>query len=238
MILLRELKLLPTKAALDNLPEGKLLINTINSHSYNVSRTDKEFERALLASDVLLPDGISIVFSTLLLQGKRIERVAGYDLFMSEMRRLNKIGGKCFFLGSSPQILAQIKARAYRDFPNVEVHSYSPPYRKTFSNEESAQMVAAVAAVEPDVLFVGMTAPKQEKWVYSFYDSLKATRICSIGAVFDFYSGSIKRAPEWMQDSGLEWLHRLMQSPRRLWRRYVVGNPRFILHVLSELLRG
>ena len=94
-------------------------------------------------------------------------------------------------------------------------------------------MIDAVNEVEPDVLFVGMTAPKQEKWSYQFYDELKAGHICCIGAVFDFYAGNIKRAPDWMISAGLEWLYRLLSEPRRIGRRYIIGNSLFVYEILK-----
>ncbi|MFA6912412.1 MAG: WecB/TagA/CpsF family glycosyltransferase, partial [Proteiniphilum sp.] len=94
-----------------------------------------------------------------------------------------------------------------------------------------------VNKVEPDVLFVGMTAPKQEKWTYEYFDQLRAGHICCIGAVFDFYAGTVKRAPKWMIQIGLEWFYRLIREPRRMWRRYLIGNTLFVIGILKEKFR-
>ena len=99
-------------------------------------------------------------------------------------------------------------------------------------------MIEAVNAVSPDVLFVGMTAPKQEKWVYMNIDKLQVGHVCSIGAVFDFYAGTIKRAPNWMIRIGLEWFYRFIKEPRRMWRRYLLGNIIFIWLIFREKTMG
>ena len=161
-------------------------------------------------------------------------KIAGADLFHYEMQRLNSINGKCFFLGSTPKTLKLITERAKREYPGIQVYSYSPQFKPVFSEEDNKSMIDEVNEVEPDVLFVGMTAPKQEKWSYQFYDELKAGHICCIGAVFDFYAGNIKRAPDWMISAGLEWLYRLLSEPRRMWRRYIIGNSLFVYEILKE----
>src|SRR5690606_4098123 len=138
--------------------DEKIIINTINPHSYCVAEKDKAFKKALQESDYLLPDGVGIVMAAKVLKGKTIEKIAGYDVYMHLMQQLNKKGGTCFFLGAAPQTLEKIRERAARDFPHAKVHAYSPPYKSVFSGEESQQMWEAVNAVQPDVLFVGMTA--------------------------------------------------------------------------------
>lgn len=186
---------------------------------------------------MLLPDGISVVLAMRLLKGRKIKKIAGFDLFQYEMRRVHEQRGKCFFLGSSEQTLRLIKERAQREHPDLQIYSYSPPYKPIFSEEDSRSMIEAVNKVEPDVLFVGMTAPKQEKWTYEYFDQLRAGHICCIGAVFDFYAGTVKRAPKWMIQIGLEWFYRLIREPRRMWRRYLIGNTLFVIGILKEKFR-
>ncbi len=142
---------------------------------------------------------------------------------------------RVLFLGSSEAVLAKIKARAAVEYPNVEVHTYSPPYKPEFSNEDNEAMFTAIHAVNPDVLFIGMTAPKQEKWAYEHMVKLDVKgHIGTIGAVFDFYAGTVERAPLWWQEHSLEWLYRLIKEPRRMWRRYLLGNIQFIWLVIKE----
>jgi N-acetylglucosaminyldiphosphoundecaprenol N-acetyl-beta-D-mannosaminyltransferase len=219
---------------LSALSEGKLLITTLNAHSYNMTRNDKEFENALLYSDVLIPDGISVVLTIRWLKGQKLNKIAGADLFFYEMQRIQKSKCKVFFLGSTKETLAKIKARVAKEYPYVEVDSYSPPYKAKFNDEENTAILEAINAFQPDVLFVGMTAPKQEKWAYQHFNQLEVCHVCCIGAVFDFYAGTVKRAPKWMISLGLEWLYRLIKEPRRMWRRYLIGNAKFIWYVVRE----
>lgn len=220
------------------LDSSKKLITTLNAHSYNTLQKDDTFREALLASDILLPDGVSMVWATRVLSGKRIKKIAGDDLFNYEMNRIQDTGGKCFFLGSTEETLRLITEKASREFPSIRTYSYSPPYKAEFSDEDNRKMIEAVNSVNPDVLFIGMTAPKQEKWAFLNFDQLNAGHICCIGAVFDFYAGSVRRAPRWMISIGLEWLYRLMKEPRRMWKRYVIGNPLFVKNVLSMKLQS
>ncbi len=220
-----------------DLPEGKLLINTINAFSYNNARKDVLFEEALTKGDVLIPDGISIVRTCHLLKAKSQpkERIAGWDLFTFEMHRLNKKGGKVMFLGSSEKVLGLIQKNAASRYPNLEVVTYSPPYKPQFTVEDDLNMVKAINDADPDLLWIGMTAPKQEKWTYANWDRLNIhCHVGTVGAVFDFFAGTYKRAPEIWQRLGLEWLYRLLAEPRRMWRRYIIGNMEFISLVVRE----
>ncbi|MFA7491960.1 MAG: WecB/TagA/CpsF family glycosyltransferase [Proteiniphilum sp.] len=223
---------------LEELPFSKKLITTLNAHSFNTVKRDPIFREALQSSDMLLPDGISMVWAVRLLQGKKIKKIAGDDLFRYEMQRVDGKKGKCFFLGSSEETLNLIEERAKKEFPNLQVYSYSPPYTSQFTDEENQAMIDAVNRVEPDTLFVGMTAPKQEKWAFTHFDQLKAGHICCIGAVFDFYAGTVQRAPSWMINTGMEWFYRLIREPRRMWKRYLIGNSLFVLEILKEKFRS
>lgn len=220
--------------SLQEIQPSKKMINTLNAHSYNTLKEDADFRRALQSSDILLPDGISVVLAIRLLKGMKIKKIAGYDLFLFEMKRVHEQGGRCFFLGSSRNTLDLITERAQNEYPGIQVYSYSPPFKSQFSEEENRAMIDAVNEIVPDVLFIGMTAPKQEKWSYQYFEQLNAGHICSIGAVFDFYAGTVKRAPQWMIDIGMEWFYRLVREPHRMWRRYLIGNSRFVIEVLKE----
>lgn len=217
--------------------QNKLLISTINAHSYNMSCVDEVFYQALLKSDVLIPDGISVVWAMRWLTGQKLKKIAGADLFFYELNHLQLVGGKCFFLGSTESILKNIKERMAKEFPNISVQTYSPPFKPEFNNEDNLAMLKEINSFQPDVLMVGMTAPKQEKWAYQHYHQLNVGHICCIGAVFDFYGGTVNRAPKWMIDLGLEWFYRLIKEPKRMWRRYLIGNLIFIRHIIHEKLK-
>lgn len=234
---LKDLDILTSRAELAKLPEGKLLINTINAFSYDNARKDVLFSEALQKGDVLIPDGISIVKACRFLNAKSQpkERIAGWNLFEYEMGKLNRVGGKVMFLGSSDAVLNLIRQRVAEKYPKIEVDTYSPPYKPVFSDEENEAMISAINHSNPDLLWIGMTAPKQEKWAYTHLDRLDVhCHIGTIGAVFDFFAGTVKRAPERWQRVGLEWLYRLLSEPRRMWRRYFIGNAKFIYYIMVE----
>lgn len=234
---LRDLKFVKSRADIAQIPAGKVLINTINAHSYNTAQNDLLFAESLLKCDYLLPDGVSILIACKLLRLDNCpnQRCPGWDLFDIDMKKLNQTGGKVMFMGSSELVLGLIKNRANTEYPALEVTTYSPPFKAEFSDEDSASIIQAINEADPDLLWIGMTAPKQEKWLYSHWKDLNIhCHAGSIGAVFDFYAGTSKRAPFSWQRLGLEWLFRLMENPRRMWRRYLIGNFLFIWNVLKE----
>jgi N-acetylglucosaminyldiphosphoundecaprenol N-acetyl-beta-D-mannosaminyltransferase len=308
---LKELIICGSRADLASVANGKKIINTINAHSYNTALKDELFAEALVNGDVLIPDGASIVMACKLLRAKSrpTERIAGWDLFVHEMGKLNveslglrgegdssraqnveslelsvegdssqaqndkaddngnddgNVDGlglsvkgdssqaqndrtgddgsvkgrrkkRVMFMGSSEKVLALIRERAAVDYPNLEVVTFSPPYKPEFSDEDNKRIIDAINDANPDLLWIGMTAPKQEKWVYVHRDSLNVNcHIGTIGAVFDFYAGTVKRAPLWWQRHGLEWLYRLLKEPKRMWRRYLVGNVLFLWNILTK----
>ena len=245
MLVLSKLDIVKNRSCLALIEEGKLLINTINAHSYNTAQKDELFAEALSKGNYLIPDGASIVKACKWLKAKSkpTERIAGWDLFAFEMHRLNKKGEmrnekcKVMFMGSSEKVLALIKEKAKNDYPHLDIITYSPPYKPEFSNEDNAKIIQAINEANPDLLWIGMTAPKQEKWTCQHWNELDIhCHVGTIGAVFDFYAGTAKRAPQWWQDHSLEWLYRLCKEPKRMWRRYIIGNPLFVWNILKEKL--
>ena len=245
MLKLKELNIVESRKELMLIPEGKILINTVNAHSFNVAQKDELFAEALRNGDYLIPDGASIIKACKWLKAKSQpkERIAGWDLFAFEMQRLNEQGEmqneklSVMFMGSSEKVLSLIREKTAIDFPNLEIITYSPPYKPEFSEEDNAAIVKAINDANPDLLWIGMTAPKQEKWTYSHWKDLNIhCHVGTIGAVFDFYAGTAKRAPQWWQEHSLEWLYRLCIEPKRMWRRYVIGNPFFLWNVMKEKL--
>ena len=237
MLRLKDLNLVVDRKALASISNGKILINTVNAHSFNTAQKDDLFADALRNGDYLIPDGASIVKACKWIKAKSQpkERIAGWDLFVLEMEKLNRKGGKCFFMGSSPNVLELVKKRAASDYPNITVETYSPPYKPEFSKEDNEAIIHAINQACPDLLWIGMTAPKQEKWAFEHWDELDIHCHCgTIGAVFDFFAGTIKRAPQWWQRHSLEWLYRLMKEPKRMWRRYVLGNILFLYNITKE----
>ena len=243
------MNILGSKSELASLKEGKLLINTINAHSYNTARKDALFAEALSCGDVLIPDGVSVVKACKWIHAKSQpkERIAGWDLFTFEMNKLEKESAKdmeqdngagkktVMFMGSSQKVLDLIVKKAAEVYPHLNVKTYSPPYKLEFSDEDNHAIIEAIHKANPDLLWIGMTAPKQEKWTYSHWNQLNIyCHVGTIGAVFDFFAGTVERAPEWWQQHGLEWLYRLMKEPKRMWRRYIIGNTLFLWNMLKE----
>lgn len=245
---LKTLHIVQSRDELARISDDKTLINTIYAYSYVVAQNDDFFADALRKCDFLMPDGAGIVKACRWLKAKcqPKERIAGWDLFEFEMSRLNSKmkecknermkKGKVMFLGSSEKVLSLIRERAAKDYPCLEVVTYSPPYKQEFSDEDNEAMIKAINDADPDLLWIGMTAPKQEKWAYKHWDELNIHCHCgTIGAVFDFYAGTVKRAPLWWQEHSLEWLYRLLMEPRRMWRRYIIGNTKFLYYICREI---
>ena len=224
--------------SLNELPICHKVINTINQYSYCMAEQDSEFKLALQNSDVLLPDGIGIVMAAKFLKGKILKRITGADLHEHMLTVLNASGGKCFYFGSSNNTLDKIKQRLKNEFPAVQCQFFSPPYKDVFSDVENEEMIKSINEFKPNVLFVGMTAPKQEKWTNINKDKINAEIICSIGAVFDFYAGTIQRPAKIWMEFGLEWLGRLVKEPRRLYKRYLYYGPIFAYKLIEEKVRG
>lgn len=218
--------------------ETKTLINTINQYSFCIAEQDAAFKQALLGSDVLLPDGVAITASVKFLTGERIQKIAGADLHQFLLALLEEKGGSCFYLGSSETTLQRIKEKLSVEFPHIQAGFYSPPYKAEFSAEDNFAMIEVVNAFKPEVLFIGMTAPKQEKWAFQHKSNLDSVLICSIGAVFDFYAGNIQRPSQWWINLGLEWLGRLIKEPKRLWKRYLYYGPVFLYAILKAKISG
>lgn len=211
----------------------RVLFACANPHSMAISATDAQFRSALNSATHVVSDGFGCRIAALLTGRDFGPRITGFDYFQALMKTLNERGGKVFFLGSSTETLARIKQRCRQDFPNLAVHSHSPPFG-SWTDAEDAQIVRLLRDADPDILWVGLTAPKQEKWAVAHKYRLRTPVIGCIGAVFDYYAGTVKRAPPWVCRAGMEWLYRLAREPRRLWRRTLVSFPVFMWLVLNE----
>jgi len=207
-----------------------------NPHSLEVARRDARFARAIRQADFIVPDGVGMVIASRLLGGRIRQRVTGSDIFAGLCAAMSRKGGySTFLLGASEDTLLRMKAKMAQEFPGLRVAGlYAPPFKAEFSAADNQAMVAAVNRVHPDVLWVGMTAPKQEKWTHRHRHRLAARFIGPVGAVFDYYPGNVRRPSPLFQSLGLEWLPRLLQEPRRLWRRNLISNPRFLLRIIRD----
>jgi len=216
--------------------KNKTVINTINQYSYVMTTKDPAFKEALM-SHVLLPDGVGMTVASKFLNGIKVNKIAGAELHHYLLEKLQQEGGSCFYLGSSEPTLQKIKEHVQSEFPAIRVSTYSPPFKKEFTDEDNQAMIDAINRVKPDVLFIGMTAPKQEKWAHQHYKEIDAQTICAVGAVFDFYAGTIKRPSRFWINMKLEWLIRLVNEPGRMWKRYLYYGPYFVFILLNKKLK-
>jgi N-acetylglucosaminyldiphosphoundecaprenol N-acetyl-beta-D-mannosaminyltransferase len=192
------------------------------------------YDKAYLAT----PDGMPLVWL-----GKRcgfghVERVYGPDLLLAACNAGRALGLRHYFYGGREGVAEALVELLQRRFPGLQVAGFSTPPEGPLSDAERATLESSVASTRPDLLWVGLGAPKQERFMALHAPRLQAGLLLGVGAAFDFHSGRVRQAPRWMQRGGLEWLHRLSQEPRRLGKRYLTTTPRFALGVAWQLLRG
>jgi N-acetylglucosaminyldiphosphoundecaprenol N-acetyl-beta-D-mannosaminyltransferase len=224
---------------------GAVTINTINPHSYVVAKKDLQFHEALLGSDHLIPDGTGIVWASSFLGKGKIRKIAGADLHAFMLEKISRENGSCYYMGASQKTLDLIRDRLAKEYPGLRAGFHSPPFRDELSREESEEILDKINGEigkwqngKIIVLFVGMTAPKQEKWVHRNKHLIRADYICSIGAVFDFYAGTVKRSSPFWINLGLEWLPRLMREPKRMYRRVFFSGGIFIKDLVALKFRN
>lgn len=188
------------------------------------------------ASGLTVPDGMPMVWLSHLAGRREVERVYGPDLMLALCERAAACGYSVFLYGAAPGVADQLASTLERRFAGLRIAgTFSPPFRPLSEVEERA-LAERFAAMRPDITFVGLSTPKQELWMAAQLDHLHTCVMLGVGAAFDFHTGRIKQAPIWMRRSGLEWLYRLTREPRRLWRRYVLGNPRFVVLIALQLI--
>lgn len=220
--------------------EVQVVFACANSHSMNVARRDRLFSGALLDADQLVADGAGVTALARLARKNVGPRITGHQYFEAVMDALHSHGGgRVFFFGSSPPVLDRIRARFTAEYPALALcGTLSPPFGD-WPAADNERFVDTINAAEPDILWVGMTAPKQEKWVFENRRALRAPVIGSIGAVFDFFAGTVNASPPWIRRCGLEAFYRLAVEPKRLWRRVLVSNVDFLrVGVWQEIMRA
>ena len=207
-------------------------------HALMVSQTDPEMREAMLGSTLTVPDGMPLVWAANALGEELPNRVYGPELMRRYSQRCAERGHRVWLYGGRDQgSLLQLALRLRQHHPGIRiVGGYSPPFR-ALTDEEDAAIVRQVNQARPDVLWVGIGVPKQEKWMARMRPRLDVPVMCAVGAAFDFHAGRISQAPSWMQDRGLEWTYRIAQEPRRLLPRYLYYNPRFLIAFGRQFLR-
>jgi len=206
-----------------------------NVYTVVTSLADKEL-RDIYNHSLITMDGMPLVWYARAIHGVKVkERVCGPDLMLRCLDQGRMYGWKHFFLGAKEEVLTSLVGSMQSSFPGVDIVGWhSPPFR-LLSAEEDEQLVALINSYQPDFLWVGLGAPKQEKWIAAHLSGIHVPIQIGVGAAFDFYSGHIRRAPEWMQKAGLEWLYRILQD-RRLIKRYCTTNPVFLGLFLRDFI--
>ena len=216
------------------LQEGvQCIVNTINPHSLIVSLNDSGFHKALKSSDILLPDGSGILFASRIINNKKIDKITGPSTLDAALDHYNKKRSKVYFLGASEKTLLAIRKKINKEYSNIEVQAYSPPFSDSFTESENRKILNDIKGFSPDLLCVGMTAPKQEKWVYINKDELPACCIMSIGAAFDWFSGVKKQPSKFSRRFHLAWLERFVREPIRMMPR--IKSMIFFLYIVFKI---
>ena len=207
------------------LAKEQTFVVTANAEIIMMCQENAEYKKIICEdAELVLPDGAGAVWAGRHLGYKVPERVAGFDLYNELLDLSAHKGYKAYFFGGSPGIAEAAKAKAEELYPGVKVVGCHNGY---FKDEDVPQIIADINASGADMLFVALGAPKQEKWMYAHKDHVNGVMI-GVGAGFDYHAGNIKRAPGWMQKLSLEWLYRLLQDPKRLFKRYLVTNTRYL----------
>ena len=218
--------------------EGIRTLACINPHSYVVSKSDPIFRESLMKCDYILPDGVGIVLASFLLRKTINNRLTGPDFFRSLISELNlKKNISVFFLGSTPETLNNIKLKLSRDYQNVKFGgAYSPPFKTDLEPDDVTKIINVVNQSKCNVLFIGLTAPKQEKLMKVISERVNVNFIACIGAEFDYFGETIKRPPQFISNIGLQWVQRLISQPRKIWRRVFISGAIFIKDVIREAI--
>jgi len=213
-------------------------IVTPNAAHIVTLQKDEEFRKIYGRASLVLADGMSLIWASRLLAVPLKEKISGSDLFPKLCEVAAERGFKVFLLGGRPNAALKSAETLKKSYPGLPIVGiYSPPFGFEKDKTENDKILKMIRNSKPDILFVSLGSPKQEKWIYAYYQELNIPVSIGVGAAFEFISGIVRRAPKWMQESGLEWFFRLIQEPKLLWKRYLIGNPIFILLVVRELLK-
>lgn len=196
---------------------------------------DREFLKVYEDASLTLADGVPVLWAAKYLGTPLKQKLSGSDLLPRLCERASKKGHRVFFLGGLPEAAEISKVHLERMYPGLQVvGTYCPPFGFEKDEKENQKVINAIRVTDPDILCVGLGAPKQEKWIYKYKENYQVPVSLGLGASFDFISGKVKRAPKWMQRIGLEWFWRLLSDPVRLWKRYLVDDISFFSYVLND----
>ena len=214
---------------------GYVCFSTV--HMVMESHDNAEYGAKVNAADLIIPDGMPLVWMQKWQGAKNANRVRANDLMIMLCAFAEKNDLSVGFYGGRQTVIDAILERAEKDYPNLKiVYAFSPPFRP-LTESEDAEITSEINRKKPDILFMGLGCPKQENWMWAHKEKVKSVML-GVGASFDFFAGNVKESPEWLGKLGLEWLFRLTQEPKRLWRRYLILNPRFIWLAARQLLKS
>lgn len=215
--------------------EGRGYVCVTGVHGVMEAQADPQFRSVLNRSFLSVPDGMPLVWIGHLYGWREMRRVYGPDLMLELCRRSVQHGYRHFLYGGDQGVAEELARCLERRIPRLQiVGTYTPPFRP-LNAEEEAELRSQVAVCKPDIFWVGLSTPKQEKFMAQYLNNLDTKLMIGVGAAFDIHTARIKDAPRWMKVAGLQWLHRLVQEPRRLWKRYLVNNPKFVLQIALQL---
>ena len=206
-------------------------------HGIMRAQDDAELKRIHYEAGLVTPDGMPLVWISRWRGHRTVSRVCGADLVSALCERSVQTGARHYFYGGKPGVAERMAAALTKRFPGLQVAGMGTPPFRALSSAEDEAAVAEISKTNPDIVWVGLSTPKQEYWMRDHVGRIPGATLIGVGAAFDFYAGDVKRAPRWMHLLGLEWLHRLLSEPRRLWRRYLLLAPRFVMLVLRDSRR-
>lgn len=205
-------------------------------HGVMEAQTDPALRRILNSSLLTTPDGMPLVWIGRWLGHRNMGRVYGPELMLEICRRSPEKGWSHFLYGGKPGIADELAKRLSTRFPGLKIAgTFTPPFRP-LNGDEERELARMVSESKPDFLWVGISTPKQDRFMSEYLAKLDATVMLGVGAAFDMHTGHIKDAPSWIKRAGLQWVHRLFQEPRRLWRRYLILNPIFVFKITMQFL--
>jgi N-acetylglucosaminyldiphosphoundecaprenol N-acetyl-beta-D-mannosaminyltransferase len=230
-----ETALRTVRTAIETRRRGYVCVTGV--HGIMESQRDVNFGRLLNASLLTTPDGMPTVWLGRWQGYREMDRVYGPDLMLGVCAMSERLGFTQFLYGGRADVAERLQGFLRRRFPRLRVLGcYTPPFRP-LNGEEEAALAKRIAVLRPDIMWIGLSTPKQERFMAEFLPKLDLRLMVGVGATFDILTGGIQDAPRWVKRAGLQWLHRLSQEPSRLWKRYLLNNPRFLWHIGLQLAR-
>ncbi|MEB6040340.1 WecB/TagA/CpsF family glycosyltransferase [Enterococcus gallinarum] len=225
-----------TISIIENNIERRLPVQhvVINASKILLMEKNENLRRIVESCGLINADGASILWAGKVLGIDIPERVTGIDLFLNLIELSNRKGYRIFLFGATEDVIMQVKQTFLSQYKNLNIVGTVNGY---FSKEDEAEIVKKIADSNADMLFVAFSSPKKEFWINEYFDELKVPFVMGVGGSFDVVAGKTKRAPKWMQKFGMEWFYRFIQEPRRMWKRYIIGNLVFIFYTFKEKIR-